>query len=111
MAVWQTILLGVAAIIVVAVLIEMYLKRNQPRPPLAKQFLGDDYRDEDEDKPELGMEAIDMEVIRASERGSKSAAALGARDMQFWNTQLHRPRKRNRNQTHARNPRNEEKRK
>ncbi len=84
MGLWLSILLIAVALIVIAVLIEMIVKRNQPRPPLARQFLGDDYREEEEDKPELGMEAIDWEVIRASERAGKSAAALGARDMQFW---------------------------
>ncbi len=84
MGLWQSILLGIAALIAIAILIEMILKRNKPRPPLAKQFLGDEVYNEDEDKPELGMEAIDMDVIRASERGNKSAASLGARDMHFW---------------------------
>ncbi|HHI70928.1 MAG TPA: hypothetical protein ENJ91_07980 [Rhodobacteraceae bacterium] len=91
MALWQSILLGIAALIAIAVLIEMILKRNQPRPPLAKQFLGDDVgSDQDEEKPELGMEAVDWDVIRESERASKSSAALGARDMQFWSKYMHR---------------------
>ena len=89
MALWQSILLLVAALIVAAILIEMFLKRNQPRPPLAKQFLGEEHDEETEDKPELGMEAVDFEVLRASERGNKSAAALGARDMQFWSRHMH----------------------
>ncbi len=84
MALWQSILLIIAALVAIAILVEMFLKRNQPRPPLAKQFLGEDYHEETEDKPELGMEAVDWDVIRASERANKSAAALGARDMQFW---------------------------
>ena len=93
MALWQIILVTIAAFIAVAIAIEMYLKRNQPRPPLAKQFLGDELFEEIEEKPELGMEAIDMDVIRASERGSKSAAALGARDMEFWTRRTRRLRK------------------
>jgi hypothetical protein len=41
------------------------------------------------------MEEIDMDVIRASEMGNKTAASLGARDMQFWikNTRKRVPRK------------------
>jgi len=81
---WQSILLGIAALIAIAILIEIILKRNKPRPPLAQQFLGDEIYNDDDDKPELGMEAIDMDVIRASEGANRSAAALGARDMQFW---------------------------
>ncbi len=84
MALWQSILLGIVALIGIAILIEMLIKRGRPRPPLAEQFLGDRVNDEDYDKPELGMEEIDMDVIRQSERGNKSAAALGARDMGFW---------------------------
>ena len=84
MALWQSILLGIALLIAIAILIEMLIKRGRPRPTFAEQFLGEDVNNEGYDKPELGMEEIDMEVIRASERGNKSAAALGARDMQFW---------------------------
>ncbi|WP_457648849.1 hypothetical protein [Profundibacter sp.] len=91
MGLWQSILLGIAALIAIAILIEMILKRNKPRPPLAKQFLDDEAYSDDEGKPELGMEAIDMDVIRASEGANRSAAALGARDMQFW-TRLTRKR-------------------
>ncbi len=90
MDLWQSILLGIAALIAIAILIEMILKRNRPRRSLAKQFLGDEVESEDYDKPELGMEAIDMDVIRASERGNKSAASLGARDMQFWTKRTRR---------------------
>ncbi|WP_456389198.1 hypothetical protein [Profundibacter sp.] len=92
---WQSILLGIAALVVIAILIELLIKRKRPRPSLAEQFLGDEVNDEDYDKPELGMEAIDMDVIRASEQGNKSAASLGARDMQFWtrNTRRRHPRK------------------
>jgi len=89
-ALWQSILLGIAALIAIAILIEMILKRNKPRPPLAKQFLGDEMENEDDDKPELGMEAIDMDVIRTSERANMSAASLGARDMQFWAKRIRR---------------------
>jgi len=95
MALWQSILLGIVVLVAIAILIEMLIKRNRPRPPLAEQFLGDEVNDDSYDKPELGMEAIDMDVIRASERGNKSAASLGARDMQFWtkSTRRRHPRK------------------
>jgi len=91
MDLWQSILLGIATLIAIAILIEMILKRNKPRPSLAKQFLDDEAYNDDPDKPELGMEAIDMDVIRASEGANRTAASLGARDMQFW-TRLTRKR-------------------
>ncbi|HBQ35653.1 MAG TPA: hypothetical protein DD729_02240 [Rhodobacteraceae bacterium] len=84
MSLWQNILLSIVGLIAIVIIIEILLKRGRPRPSLAKQFLGDDVDDAEFDKPELGMEEIDMDVIRASERGNKSAAALGARDMDFW---------------------------
>lgn len=84
MTLWQSILLGIVALIAIAILIEMLIKRNRPRPSLAEQFLGDEVNDDNYEKPELGMEAIDMDVIRASEQGNRTAASLGARDMQFW---------------------------
>ncbi|KPU84588.1 hypothetical protein JI58_02920 [Marinosulfonomonas sp. PRT-SC04] len=87
--------MGIIALIAIAILIEIFIKRNRPRPSFAEQFLGEDVNDDDYDKPELGMEAIDMDVIRASEQGNKTAASLGARDMQFWTKQTRRrhPRK------------------
>ena len=69
MALWQSILLGIVFLIAIAILIEMLIKRNRPRRSYAEQFLGDEVNDDDYDKPELGMEAIDMDVIRASEQG------------------------------------------
>jgi len=95
MTLWQSILLGIVALVGIAILIEMYVKRNRPRRPFAEQFLGDDVKKEEYDKPELGMEEIDMDLIRASERGNKSAAALGARDQQFWTKRTRRRHSRN----------------
>jgi len=89
MALWQSILLGIVALVAIAILIEMIVKRNRPRPSLAEQFLGEEVNDEEYDDPELGMEAVDMDVIRASERGNR-ASALGARDMQFWTKRTRR---------------------
>ena len=90
MSMWLFILLSIAGLLVIAVSVEIFLKRNKPRPSLAKQFLGDQAGDDAEDKPELGMEEIDMDIIRASESGNKAAASLGARDMQFWTNQTKR---------------------
>jgi len=90
MSMWLFILLSIAGLLVIAVSVEIFLKRNKPRPSLAKQFLGDQAGNEAEDKPELGMEEIDMDIIRASESGNKAAASLGARDMQFWTNQTKR---------------------
>ncbi len=98
MALWQTILLIVVTLIAAAIAIEMYVKRNRARPPLARQFLGEDVDEDADEKPELGMEAIDMDVIRASELGNRSAASLGARDMEFWTR-----RTRSRRKTQVRN--------
>ena len=84
MPLWQSILLGIIALVGIAILIEMYIKRGRAPTPLAQKFLGDEVTEEDYEKPELGMEEIDMDVIRMSERGNKSATAFGARDMQFW---------------------------
>ncbi len=86
MALWQGILIGVVALLAAAIALEVWLKRNRPRPPLAVRFLGEagpEHPPEAEGRPELGMEAIDMAVIRRSERANR-AAALGARDMEFW---------------------------
>lgn len=98
---WQSILLGIVALFGIAILIEILIKRNRPRRSYVEQFLGDEVNDENYDKPELGMEEIDMDVIRASERGNKTAASLGARDMQFWtrNTRKRHPRKKDTPQT------------
>lgn len=95
MGLWQSILLGIVALIAIAILIEMLIKRGRARPSFAKQFLGDEVDNDNYEKPELGMEAIDMDVIRASEQGNRTAASLGARDMQFWTkaTRKRHPRK------------------
>jgi len=84
MSLWHTILLSVVGLIAIAILVEILLKRGQPRPNLAQQFLGDAVESDEDDKPELGMEEIDMDIIRASEQGNKTAASLGARDVYFW---------------------------
>lgn len=84
LAAWQSIILGIVALVGIAILIEILIKRNRPRKSFVEQFLGAEANDKNYDKPELGMEAIDMDVIRASEQGNRTAASLGARDMQFW---------------------------
>lgn len=97
LSLWQSILLGIVVFAGIAILIEMLIKRNRPRRSFVEKFLGDEVNDENYDKPELGMEAIDMDVIRASEQGNRTAASLGARDMQFWikNTRQRHSRKSN----------------
>jgi len=64
---WQLIILGVVALLVVAILIEAWLKRGKPPSPLA-DTIGKESSHERESKPELGMEAIDMDVVRQAER-------------------------------------------
>ncbi len=90
MALWQMILLGLGALIGIAAAFEAFLKRNRPKKTFVEKFYNQLHKDDDlanPDKPELGMEAIDMDVIRLSERGNKSAAALGARETGFWTRQ------------------------
>ena len=94
MALWQIILVGIAALITIAILIEMYLKRNQPRPPLAKQFLGEDARDPDDAPQGQDPAGIDLEVLREAEMANRVAAGLGGRDLQFWGGLLTPRRKR-----------------
>lgn len=64
---WQLIILGVVALLVVAVLIESWLKRDKPPSSLA-DTIGKESSHERESKPELGMEAVDMDVVRRAER-------------------------------------------
>ncbi|MEO1918579.1 MAG: hypothetical protein ABGW81_02500 [Paracoccaceae bacterium] len=64
---WKLIILGVVALLVTAVLVEVWIKRNKPRASLA-DTLGKDSKSKADDKPALGMEEIDMDVVRAAER-------------------------------------------
>lgn len=82
----------VAGLLVVAVGAEAWIKRNRPKRSLVEKFKPN-HEDEDENKPELGMEATDMNSILISERGNRSAASLGARDFGFWNTEAKRKRR------------------
>ncbi|PIE15815.1 MAG: hypothetical protein CSA68_05320 [Rhodobacterales bacterium] len=90
MGLWLSIPLTLFALLVIAIIAEMLLRRGRPRPSLAQQFLGDAASDEAAPDQELGLEAVDMEVIRASERANTAAASLGARDLQFWTQRLTR---------------------
>jgi FtsZ-interacting cell division protein ZipA len=64
---WKLIILGVVALLVAAVLVEVWMKRNKPRASLA-DTLGKASKSKADDKPALGMEEIDMDVVRAAER-------------------------------------------
>jgi hypothetical protein len=102
MALWQIVLFGIVALVVIAIALEAYLKRNRTPRTMTQRYMDDLGLEEhaDPDKPELGMEAIDMDVIRLSERGNKSAAAPGARETGFWTRQTRqRNRKTNRPDT------------
>ena len=93
MPLWQMILLGLVALLALAIMIEAIVKRNRPKRNFVEKFYNELHKDDDPnnpEKPDLGMEAIDMDVIRLSERGNKSAAALGARDSGFWTRQTRR---------------------
>ena len=64
---WKLIILGVVALLVVAVLIEAWLKRGGSPGSLA-DTIGKESTHKQENKPALGMEEIDMDVVRAAER-------------------------------------------
>ncbi len=82
------ILIGIGGLLVVAMIAEAWMKRGAPKRSLAEKFKpGYDPDDEEPDRPELGMEATDMEALRISERGNRSAESFGARDFGFWSTQ------------------------
>ena len=92
MATWKIILMVLGGGLLLAIAAEAWLKRNRPRRPLAEKFLGDQ-RDEGEEEEEslpLGMEAVDLEVLREAESSNRHAAQLGARDIPFWSRQMRR---------------------
>ena len=67
MEIWKLITLGVVGLLVAAVLIEVWLKRGKMPSTLA-ETVGKESSHERESKPALGMEAIDMDVVREAER-------------------------------------------
>ena len=67
MELWKLITLGIVALLVTAILIEAWLKRENPKATLANT-LGKASSDTVNDKPALGMEAIDMNIVREAER-------------------------------------------
>ena len=64
---WKLIILGVVGLLVAAVLIEVWLKRGK-LPTSLVDTIGKESSDGQESKPALGMEAIDMDVVRKAER-------------------------------------------
>jgi len=64
---WKLIILGITGLLVAAVLIEVWLKRGK-LPTKLVDTIGKESSHERESKPALGMEAIDMDVVRAAER-------------------------------------------
>lgn len=67
MELWKLITLGVTGLLVAAVVIEVWLKRGNPRSSLS-DTLGKESKTKADDKVPLGMEEIDMDVVRAAER-------------------------------------------
>ena len=67
MELWKLIILGVVGLLIAAVLIEIWLKRGKFPTTLA-DTLGKESSHSRESKPALGMEEIDMDVVRAAER-------------------------------------------
>ncbi len=92
MATWKIILMVLAGGLALAIAAEAWLKRNRPRRPLAEKFLGDrrEAEEEEEEGLPLGMEAVDLEVLREAERSNRHAAQLGARDIPFWSRRMRR---------------------
>ncbi len=68
---YRTIIMGVVLIIAGAILAEAFIRRNRPKKSLG-ELLKPNYGVEDDAqgkiKAPLGMEAIDMSVIEASQR-------------------------------------------
>ena len=67
MELWKLITLGVTGLLVAAVLMEVWLKRGNSRSSLS-DTLGKESKTKADDKVPLGMEEIDMDVVRAAER-------------------------------------------
>lgn len=67
MEMWKIIILGVVGLFVAAVLIEVWLRRGQPKPTLA-DTLGKATYVRPDDRPPLGMEEIDMDIVHEAER-------------------------------------------
>ncbi len=64
---WKLIILGVVGLLVAAILIEVWLKRGKLPTTLA-DTVGKESSHAQANKPDLGMEAIDMDVVREAER-------------------------------------------
>jgi len=64
---WKLIILGVVGLLVAAVLIEVWLKRDK-LPTTLTDTIGKESGHSRDDKPALGMEEIDMDVVREAER-------------------------------------------
>ncbi len=93
MAAWQITLALILGALALAIGIEAWLKRNRPRRPLAEKFIEEqpaDDGDADAMPPPLGMEAVNFDVLRESERRNLHASQLGARDIPFWSRQMQR---------------------
>lgn len=101
MTVFLQILASIGGLLVLAMIAEAWMKRGAPKRSLAEKFKpGYDPDDDEPDRPELGMEATDMESLRISERGNRSAESFGARDFGFWSTQRRIKRRKSRPTTH-----------
>jgi len=67
MEMWKIIVLGVTALLVGAVLIEVWLKRGKSMGAL-DHMRNNAPKDSPEEKTPLGMEEIDMDIVREAER-------------------------------------------
>jgi len=80
MAPWQ-IFVPIAILIAVAIAVEAWLKRNRPRRPLADLMDDPDgaaprRAADGRPKPELGMEATDIEVVHDALRANRAASMM-----------------------------------
>jgi len=88
------ILIGIGVLLVAAMVVEAWIKRDAPKRSLAEKFKPEyDPDEEHPDKPALGMEATDMDALRISERGNRSAESFGARDFGFFSPQNRKKRR------------------
>lgn len=67
METWKLIVLGVTGLLVAAILIEVWLKRGT-LPTKLVDTIGKESSHEKDRKPELGMEATDMDIVDAAAR-------------------------------------------
>ena len=76
----KLIIVGVLGLLISAILIEVWLKRGKARRPLAERMRDGLKQDGNaKEKPELGMEATDLEVVEKARKINELAALTSDR--------------------------------